>query len=124
MNVRANTVYTREAFDRQRAAAKKIEQGGSRALALFSVPFGFGQLLLIAWLDHRLGRGAVPIEGAVFLAYMAFVVLLLVRMLRRSRAARPTCPGCGARIEGLSERLAVATGRCDACGARVVELPA
>jgi len=117
-------LYTREAFDRQRAAAGKIERDDQLLLARFTVPFGFGQLLLLAWLDRKLGNAATPIEGIVFLGYMAITIVLMVRMVRRSRAARPRCPGCGARIEGLSERLAVTTGRCDACGARVVELPA
>ena len=119
-----SVTYTREAFDQQRAAAKKIERDDLRLLAAFTVPFGLGQLLLIAWLDGRMGRKeATPIEGIVFLAYMAITIALIVRMVLRARAARLKCPSCGAAIEGLSERMAVTTGRCDQCGAMVVEPP-
>jgi hypothetical protein len=92
------TLYTREAFDLQRAVAKKIEAHDQLLLARFTVPFGLGQLLLFAWLDRKLGNAATPIEGIAFIAYMAITIVLIVRWVRRSRAA-PQVSGRGARIE-------------------------
>jgi len=113
--------YTRAAFDERRAAVRRIERREARPLALVSVALGLGQLLNIRWLEGRLARAqAVPIEGALFLAYIALVGWLLWRLQRRMRAARPACPACGVVLKDMSERVAAATGRCDACGGQVI----
>jgi predicted RNA-binding Zn-ribbon protein involved in translation (DUF1610 family) len=46
---------------------------------------------------------------------------LLWRLETRRRAVRPKCPRCGVPLDGLSERVASATGRCDACGGQIIE---
>jgi hypothetical protein len=113
--------YTREAFDRRRAAVKQIESREGRRLALVSVGLGVAQWAGFRWVDARFEHArATAIEGGVFLAYLAVVAGLLWRMQRRLRFARPTCPRCGVVLKDLSERVAVATGRCDACGGQVV----
>ena len=114
-------MYSRESFERQRAAARQIEGREGRWLAVVSVGLGAAQLLLIRWLESHLERRrAVAIEGVVFLAYLALVVWLMWRMQRRLHAARPTCPHCGVRLGDLSQRVASATGRCDACGGQII----
>ena len=115
-------MYTREAFERQRARGKQVESRETRLLAIVSVGLGVAQLIGFRWLETWLARGPrIRIEGAVFLGYIALVGWLIWRMQRRLRAARVTCPQCGVRLEGLSERVAGATGRCDACGGQVFE---
>lgn len=92
-----------------------------RVLVLVSVGLGVAQLLFIAWADSHLDRRtAVPLEGALFLVYMALVGWLGWRLQYRLKAARPVCSHCGARLGEMSERIAVATGRCDACGGQIV----
>jgi hypothetical protein len=104
---------------RQRRARQESRDGA--VLAAASVGLGLGQLLLIRELEARLPRRpAVTIEGVVFLAYMALVAWLLWRLRRRSRLARLVCPRCGASLDELSERVALATGKCDRCGGEVV----
>jgi predicted RNA-binding Zn-ribbon protein involved in translation (DUF1610 family) len=116
------TMYTRQAFERQRALKKQVERHETRLLAVVSVGLGVAQLLLIRWLDTQLPhKPRVAIEGAVFLAYMALVCWLIWRLQVRLRAASVTCPQCGVRLQGMSERVAAATGRCDACGGQVLE---
>jgi len=117
-------VFTREAFQEQRQAAKVVERRESRVLVVVSVGLGVAQLALIAWADRHLARGPrLTVEGGVFLAYIALVAWLLWRLVARVRAARPICPQCGARLEGMSERVAAATGRCDGCGGQVIASP-
>jgi ribosomal protein L37AE/L43A len=113
--------YTRAEFDRLRALARRVERREGWVLAGVSVSLGLGQLAAIAWMDRHLPRSTrVGIEGAVFLAYMAIVLWLLWRMQRRVRATRTTCPQCHVALSEMSERVAVATGRCDSCGGRVL----
>jgi len=115
-------VYTRETFDQQRAAAKKLERRDGRLLAIVSVGLGLAQLAFIRWADGRFERGfAVAIEGGLFLGYAALVCWLLWRMRRHQRAAAPACPHCGLALQGMSERVASATGKCDSCGGLVLE---
>ena len=91
-------------------------------LAVVSVGLGVAQLVFIRWIETQLEhKPAVAIIGAVFLAYVALVCWLSWRMQRRLRAARLTCPQCGVHLQGLSERVAAATGRCDSCGGQVLE---
>ncbi len=115
-------MYSPESLQRHRALAKQVERSDSRVLAVVSVGLGVAQLLLLRWLEAELPRQRVAtVAGPVFLAYMALVGALLWRMLRRRRAAAPRCPACGLVLEGLSERVAIATGRCDGCGGQVVD---
>ena len=115
-------MYTRAAFERQRAAIKLVERRDGLLLALVSVGGGVAQLLFIRWADAHLAHPSeIAIAGPAFLAYLAVVGALLWRFQRRRQAARPKCPQCGVALEGLSERVAAATGRCDACGGQVIE---
>ena len=117
----AEQPYSREAFDAVRAAATARERTDGRWLMAASVGLGVAQLALVRWADGALAhRRAVTVEGVVFLLYMALVGWLFWRFQSRKRAAFPRCPGCGAVLEGLSLRIAVASGRCDSCGAQVV----
>lgn len=92
-----------------------------RVLVLVSVGLGVAQLLFIAWADSNLDRRtAVPLEGMIFLVYLGLVGWRGFCLQRELRAARPICPHCGARLSEMSERIAVATGKCDVCGGQVV----
>lgn len=115
-------MYSRDEFERRRTAAKQLAGRDGRLLAVVSVGLGVVQLLLIRWFEGQLERrSAVAIEGALFLAYIALVGWLVWRMQRELRAARPTCPDCGVVLQGLSDRVAAATGKCDSCGGQVVK---
>jgi len=115
-------MFTRETFERQRAAVKLVERRDGRMLASVSVGLGVAQLLFLRWADVHLDRSrGTAIAGLGFLAYLGLVGWLLWRLDRRRRAARPKCPQCGVPLQDLSERVASATGRCDACGGQVFE---
>ncbi|HZN99246.1 MAG TPA: hypothetical protein VFB61_16050 [Gemmatimonadales bacterium] len=116
-----STPYTRDEFNARRAGVKAVMRREGRVLVLVSVGLGLGQLLFIAWADSNLERRtAVPLEGLIFLVYMGLVGWRGWRLQQQLRAARPVCPHCGASLSEMSERIAVATGKCDACGGQVV----
>jgi hypothetical protein len=118
-------MYTRASFVRQRDAVRRADRRHGRVLAAVAVGLGIGQLALMRWLQGHVPHGtAVAIEGAVFLGYSAAVLWLLLRRQAALGAAYPACPACGARLKGMSERVASATGRCDACGGQVLETTA
>ena len=111
---------TREEFDRKRAIAAGAEKWQMRVLAIVSVTLGIAQLLFIKWLDtHVADAKRLQIEGSLFLAYMGLVIFLIWRMTSAIKAARPKCPKCKAPLGGMSERMAVTTGKCDQCGAEL-----
>lgn len=119
---RSLLLLSRVAFDQRCAARARIERREGLLLAIVSVGLGLAQLAAIRWLDARLDRDrAVAIEGAFFIGYIALVGWLLWRMQSRIRAARVTCPACHVALHGMSERVAAATGNCDACGGRILE---
>ncbi len=110
-------LLTREAFERQRAAVKRVERHEGLVLAIVSVGLGVLQLGFLRWAEMHLARSPrVTIAGSVFLAYLAVVGALLWRMERRVRVVRPACPQCGRALKDMSQRVAAATGRCDRCG--------
>jgi membrane protein implicated in regulation of membrane protease activity len=114
--------YTRDAFNLLRETATRTERRDGRLLAAVAVGLGVVQLVVIQWGDrHGHRQQWLAWEGIGFLLYMVLVVWLLVRMVRRVERSRPECPQCGATLKEMSERVAVATGRCDQCGGRVVE---
>lgn len=113
--------YTGDQFERLRADATRDERREGWLLAAVSVSLGIAQLLAIAWMDRHFERPVrLAVESAVFLAYFALVIALLWRMQKRIRAARPHCPACGVVFSAWSERVAAATGRCDACAGLVI----
>ncbi len=114
-------MFTREEFARRRATLKAVVEREGRLLAAASVGLGLAQLLYIRWAGAHLPRWPrLATEGGAFLIYMALVGILLWRLESRRRAARPACPQCGAPLEGMSERVATATGHCDHCGGQVI----
>jgi hypothetical protein len=114
-------MYSRATFDRQREIVNQVSRREGRVLGPVSVGLGIAQLVFLRIAEGRLERATVTaIAGVAFLVYLALVVWLIVRMDRRVRAVRPACPQCGKRLHGLSERIASATGRCDACGGQVI----
>ncbi len=114
----AHGMYTREQLELRRTAVKRLERrdggaGGRDRRARRRA------LIFIRWAEaHFPRRSAVALEGTIFLAFVAPVGWLLWRMQRRIRAARPVCPHCGVLLAELSERVAVATGRCDSWGGK------
>ena len=115
-------MYTRETFDRQRAAAKSAEQRASLPLAVVSVSLGIAQLLIIRWIDAHFEKGSgLTLEVGMFLTYVAIVGAFGWRFGRIRRAARLQCPQCEVPLQGMPESVASATGRCEACGGRVIE---
>jgi hypothetical protein len=116
-----STPYTRDEFSARRAGVKAVMRREGRVLVLVSVGLGMAQLLFIAWADSNLERRtAVPLEGLIFLIYIGLVGWRGWRLQQRLRAARPVCPHCGTSLSEMSERIAVATGKCDGCGGQVV----
>lgn len=117
----ATAPLTRQEFERRRSGAERILKRDGYVLAAVSVIFGLGQLALIHWAETHLPRQPeLTLEGTVFLAYMALLLVLAWRMMRKLRAARLACPHCDATLDGLSARVAVATGKCDRCGGQVI----
>lgn len=115
------SMYTRQELEARRAAVRQIERREGGVLVGVAVGLGVAQLLFLRWADVQLEYAPrAAVAGTVFLAYMGLLGWMLWRQERKLRAARPVCPQCGARLKGLSERVAVATGRCDVCGGQVV----
>jgi hypothetical protein len=115
-------MYPREEFRRQLDSAKAREAADRRWLAAFSVGLGLGQLVFLRVAERTWPhRQAIAIAGVVFLLYLAGVIWLLFRLQLRKRAYAPRCPACGAILEGVSARIAVASSHCDSCGAQVLE---
>ncbi len=118
----AKPALTRAAFQAAQERAQKVEQSGGTPLALVAVTLGFGQLYLLRWAkDHMTREQLIPMASAVFLVYLALVGALLARMVRARNAAAPRCPQCGVAMRDLSQRVALATGKCDRCGGQVIE---
>jgi len=112
---------TRKEFESQRAAARAIERREGLLLAVVSVALGVAQLVFLRWADVHLDRSTkLTIELPAFVTYLAVVGGLLWRFVTRVKAARPKCPKCGAPLSELSERVVVATGRCDSCGGQIL----
>jgi len=106
------------AVERSRAVQQRIE----RQLAYFAVPGGLGQLVLHRWAEAKYEKStAVSIELAVFLIYITIFLVMFTRVIRVERQVAPVCPACGQRFSKTSASLAITTGRCDRCGAQVVE---
>jgi len=116
-----NEPLTRADFEQQRGAAAGARRRTGRPLAVVSVVLGFAQLIALRWLERRLDRPtAVAIAGSAFVAYLVIVGALGWRMARAVRRATLRCPQCGVPLKDMSERVAAATGRCDACGGQVI----
>ena len=117
----ANEPLTRVAFEEQRLASTCARRRTGRPLAVLSVVLGVAQLIALRWLERHLDRPtAVAIAGSAFVAYLVIVGALGWRMARAVRRATLRCPQCGVPLKDLSERVAAATGRCDACGGQVI----
>lgn len=114
------TFPTRDAFTRYVVAERARARRRRIRLALVSVPLGLAQLVMIPWLDARVtGPARLWIEGGVFVLYMALVLVLIWRLVREDAAAALRCGGCGHRLDEMSTRIAMASGRCDSCGAQL-----
>jgi len=109
--------FVRE-VEQSRAVQKQLE----RRLAYVAVPGGLGQLALHPWLDATYGKGnSTTIELTVFLIYIAIFVVMFTHVIRNERRHTPKCPSCGQGFSKMSASLAITTGRCDRCGAQVIE---
>lgn len=114
-------MYTREALAQQIASATATYKRRSLPLVVFSVGGGVGQLWLHTIIEKRYAKPtSTNIELAIFLVYMVVVIAQMV-WLTRGDATTPKCPACGTKLKDMSGRLALATGRCDRCGAQVIE---
>ena len=114
-------MYSRAEFTQQTARTAAVQSSQERRLAVFAVLGGLLQLPLIGWLKRTFGGFAgTHIALAVFLVYAAVVVMMMVRMNRAVDRTAPVCPACGVKLTKLSERMAIATGKCDRCGAQVI----
>ena len=121
MAIEPDVLWTRKEFEGRRAATKAVERREGLLLAGVSVALGVAQLVFLRWADVHLDRSTkLAIELPAFFAYLAVVGWLLWRFVQRVKAARPKCPRCGAPLSELSERVAVATGRCDSCGGQIL----
>ena len=117
-------MYTRRTFEENRAALRRGERRYGAALVIFSVGVGFAQLHFVHWADRHLDKQReIAIALPVFLVYIVVVGVLIWLLDRVRRRARPMCPGCGAAMDDLSQRIAVASGCCDRCGCQVLERP-
>jgi hypothetical protein len=118
----AGSPMSRADFQAAQERAQKVEQSSGTPLALVAVVLGFGQLYLLRWAkDHVPREQATAFGGAVFVLYIVIVGFLFVRMLRMRAAAAPRCPQCGVSMRDLSQRVALATGKCDRCGGQVIQ---
>ena len=114
-------MYSRDTLAREVANAAATYKRRSIPLAIFSVLGGFGQLWVHTIIEHQMDRTAsIRIELGMFVVYIAIVLALMV-WLTKGDATTPKCPSCGAKLKDMSGRLALATGRCDRCGAQVIE---
>jgi DNA-directed RNA polymerase subunit RPC12/RpoP len=109
-------------FVREVEQSRAVQQRLERRLAYFAVPGGLGQLALHRWLDATYGKGNTTSIGlTVFLIYISIFIVMFAHVIRNERAVTPKCPSCGQRFSKMSASLAITTGRCDRCGAQVVE---
>jgi hypothetical protein len=114
-------MYSREALAQQIASAAATYKRRSLPLVLFSVVGGVLQLVLHRAIEKQYDRPASHnIELALFVFYMVVVGALMFWLIRGD-ATTPKCPSCGSKLKDMSGRLALATGRCDRCGAQVIE---
>jgi hypothetical protein len=112
---------TRQEFERRRTGMERVLKRDGYVLAAVSVVFGVGQLVLIRWAEtHLPRRPEIALELTVFIAYILLILVLAWRLARKLKAASVACPQCGAALDGLSGRVAVATGKCDRCGGQVI----
>jgi hypothetical protein len=109
-------------FVREVEQGRALQQRLERRLAYFAVPGGLGQLALHRWLDTRYGKGnSTAIELSVFLIYIVIFIVMFTHLIRNERRVTPKCRSCGRRFSKMSASLAITTGRCDRCGAQVIE---
>ncbi len=115
-------MLTRENFEQQREATRRVAKREGRISAAFSVPLGVAQLIFLRWAEGHLPRGPrLAIAGCAFLVYLGVVLILVSRMNRRLQAVRPRCSQCGIALKDVAERVTAQTGRCEACGSRVFD---
>ena len=115
-------MFTRDEFARSAARATAIEKRRQRILALFAVPVGILQVPLLHILENNFGAGlGKHMSLVIFLIYFGIVVMMIVQMNKAIRQAAPACGACGAPLRGVAERVAIAAGKCDRCGAQVIE---
>jgi hypothetical protein len=114
-------MYTRAALAAGIARSAAIYKRRSVIMAVIAVVGGVGQLALHRVIEARMERSAGHrIELMIFAIYMLAVVPLFLWLLQVKKIA-PRCEACGAAIMDTTARMALATGRCDQCGAQIVE---
>lgn len=114
-------MYTRDEFNARRHKAKGIEKALGTLTAAVAVVLGLGQLAFITLFGDRMLREKVlPLEIALFLAYITVVGFLVWRMDREVTKARVQCPQCRKSLKDPQADVAGATGKCPHCGAQVI----
>ena len=114
-------MYSREELAQQIAKAAATYKRRSLPLLVVAVGGGLGQLWFHTIIEKNYPRPTSQnIELALFLVYIVISVALMV-VLVKGDATAPKCPSCGNKLKDMSARLALATGRCDRCGAQVIE---
>jgi hypothetical protein len=114
-------MYTRADLARRIADAANVYKQRSRIMAIVAVAGGLAQLWLHRIVEARYDPATSrSIEIAVFLVYAAVTAGLVV-WTNRASVLTPRCQACGALLKDMSGRMAMTTGKCDQCGAQVVE---
>ena len=115
-------LYTRAAFEQQRARVRAVQKRDGWVLALSSLILSVGLILLLLWLEPRVSR-LVHVTAAIVGCLLVLLTLGVMTLRTRThvRAIRPNCPHCGIELDAIAERIAAETGECDACGERIIE---
>jgi cytochrome bd-type quinol oxidase subunit 2 len=107
------------------------QQAFQRAASSRTAPFVTFILPMLALLGLEYLRGVDIVRWGSWLKAAAFVALVVLAVTltiiiprlqkRQVRKIGLACPSCGAALLGTTGQIATVTGRCGACGHRVVE---
>ena len=114
---------TKDDFVTRQHAAKREENVVSVIWLIVFFAALIGNIPLAKWMDHH--RSAAWIQvlyGSLFFGFLIgnLVVLFWVTK-RRARKFGILCPGCGKPLTQVAGQIAVATGNCGHCGAKLFD---
>ena len=122
--VASHALATRESFANHLSSVKATTRRQMNQLALIVVPLGVVALAVVSWAERNLaGSPRTILAVAVFLVYLALIGILVLRVKRMESAARVCCPHCSAPLYGVTARVALAIGRCEACTGELFATP-